>query len=75
MNAAEQAVIAALSAEAKAAVKALLLDIADKEIPAIEAAEAAKLPAAYGPVINVVFAGVYPSIGKMLDDKIQALLS
>jgi len=71
MTDAEKAVISGLEVSAKAAVKALLLEIADKDIPAIEAAEAAKLPAAYGPAINVVFAAIYPALDKMIDDKIN----
>lgn len=73
MSPAEQAVISALSAEAKVAVKALLKDIADVEIPAIVAAEVAKLPVAYGPVVQMIFAAAYPALDKMLDDKIAAI--
>jgi hypothetical protein len=73
MSPAEQAVISALSAEAKAALKALLLDIVDKEIPAIAAAETAKLPDAYGPVVNMVFQASYPALAKMIDEKIAAI--
>ena len=73
MSPAEQAVITALSTEAKAAVKALLKDIVDVEIPAIEAAEAAKLPVLYGPVVNTIFQAAYPALAKMIDDKIAAI--
>lgn len=72
MSPAEQAVLSALSAEAKAALKAILKDIVDVEIPAIEAAEAAKLPAAYGPVVNMIFQAAYPALGAMIDAKIAA---
>lgn len=73
MNAAEQAVIDALSAEAKAAIKALLQDLVDKEIPAIEAAEAAKLPIQYAGLVNIGFSALYPSLQKVIDAKIAAI--
>ena len=72
---AEQAVVAALSAEGKAAVKALLLDLVDKEIPAIVVAEAGRLPLAYGPLVSGVVAAVYPQIESLVDAKIAALLA
>ena len=74
MTAAEQAVVTALTAEGKAAVQALLLDIADKEIPALIQAELAKLPVAYGPMAGAAFSALYPSIDAMIDAKIAALL-
>lgn len=73
MNDAEKAIIAGLEDSAKAAVKALLKEIVDKDLPAIEAAEVAKLPAGYGPVVNVVFASAYPSLAKLLDAKIDSI--
>lgn len=73
MNDAEKAIIAGLEDSAKAAVKALLKEIVDKDLPAIEAAEAAKLPLAYAPVVNMVFGAAYPSIAKAVDAKIDAI--
>lgn len=73
MNAAEQAVLSGLGADAKLAIKALLQEIVDKDLPAIEAAEAAKLPVAYSPFVNVGFAALYPQVQKILDAKIAAI--
>jgi len=73
MTAAEQAVLSALSAEGKAAVKALLKDVIDVEIPAIEAAEAAKLPLPYAPIVNGVFSSLYPQLEAALDARIAAI--
>ncbi len=70
---AESAVLAALSAEAKAALKALLRDFADNEIPALVAAETGRLPAAYGPLAQMGFAAVYPVVDKALDARIDAI--
>jgi len=74
MSPAEQAVLASLSAEAKAAAKELLLDIIDKEIPAIVAAEVSKI-GVYGPMIQSVVGGFYPQVEAMVDAKIAALLA
>lgn len=73
MSPAEQAILSALSAEAKAAIKALLKDFADNEVPAIEAAEAEKLPLVYQPFVGAAFKSIYPPVQKALDDKIAAL--
>lgn len=73
MSSAESAVLAALSAEAKVAIKALLKDVADVEIPAIVAAEEAKLPLAYQGIAALGFGAVYPLVQKALDSRIDAL--
>lgn len=75
MTASEQAIISNLSTEAKAAVKAILLDIADKEIPALIVAEVSKLPVAYAPMVQGALSAFYPSVDAMIDAKIVALLA
>lgn len=73
MTPAEQAILTALGAEAKAALKVMLKDFADNKIPALVAAEAAKLPTAYQGIVAMGFSGVYPSIQKALDAEIDSL--
>lgn len=73
MNAAEQAVLGSLEAAAKEAVKSLLSDLMDKEIPALIAAEEAKLPAAYAAVVTVVTAALMPQLKALVDAKIAAI--
>ena len=75
MTPAEQAIVTALTVEGKAAVKALLLDIIDNEVPALIAAEVSKLPVAYGPLLGTVVTGFYPQVKGIVDAKIAALLA
>lgn len=73
MSDAEKAVLSGLSADAKAALKALLKEVIDKDIPAIVAVEETKLPAVYQGLVAMGFSALYPEIAKMLDAKVDAL--
>ena len=73
MTAAEQAILSGLSADAKAALKALLQEVVDKDLPALAAAEEAKLPAAYQQIVSLVGAALLPQVQAILDAKIAAL--
>lgn len=57
----------------KAIVKAVLLELADVELPAILAAEEAKLPAAYQPLVVAISSALMPSLKAFLDAKIAAI--
>jgi hypothetical protein len=57
----------------KTAVKAFAKEFVDVLLPQLVAAEEAKLPVAYGPLVSAITGALLPAIEKMLDDKIAAL--
>lgn len=54
-------------------VKALLREVADKDLPAIIQAEEQKLPASYAPLVQAVTAAVMPELIKAIDAKIDSI--
>jgi hypothetical protein len=73
MSDAEKAVLAALSAEAKAALKALLKEVADVELPKIIAIEEQKLPLYLQPIVAGAVGIAYPQLQKILEEKIDSI--
>ena len=73
MTDAEKAVLAGMTAEAKAAVKALLRDFADVELPKIISAEEARLPVYAQPLVAGIVTATYPQVQAFLDAKIDAI--
>lgn len=73
MTDAEKAIVAALSSEAKAAVKALMRDVADKELPALIAEEENRLPVYAQPIAAGVVGALYPKLQVLMDAKIDSL--
>jgi hypothetical protein len=57
----------------KAAVKALCAELVDVILPQVVAAEEAKLPVAYQPLVAAIVAALMPQLQKVLDAKIAAL--
>ena len=60
--------------QAEAAVlKQELHDLVDKELPALIAAEEARLPVAYSALVSAVTSAILPSLITMIDAKIDAI--
>lgn len=58
----------------KAVLKEMILDI-EKLIPEVVAAEVAKLPVAYAPVVSAIVAAVMPALMAAIDSKVQAKIA
>ncbi len=57
----------------KAAEIQILKDLVDVELPKVEAAEIARLPAAYAGIVSVVVAALGPKIQEALDAEIAKI--
>jgi len=57
----------------KAAEIQILKDLVDQELPKLEAAEIARLPAEYGAIVSVVMSALGPKIQAALDAKIAEI--
>lgn len=73
MSDAEKAIVDGIAGEAKAAVKALLKDLVDKELPALLAAESARLPLSMQPFVMAALAAGEPVMLKALDQLIDKI--
>lgn len=73
MNDAEKALLANLSVETKAALKDLLKEVADIELPKLLAVEEQRLPAYAQPLAAGVVGLLYPQLQALLDAKIDSL--